>query len=236
MVYVGSKERLSKYIIPILQNIIDDNKIETYIEPFVGGANIIDKIRCKNRLGNDLHIGLIEIYKAVQRGWIPPATITECDYQKAKNGLIPEPLKSYIGFNGSFGSKYFGGFARCFKNDGITPRDRYFEKTSRFLKQIPLLQSIEFSSGEYFKLEIPDNSLIYCDPPYEGTQGYSVNKFKHNIFWEWVRQQTENNFVLVSEFTAPNDFMSIWNKERKCSLDINTGSKSAIENLFKLKK
>ena len=51
MKYVGSKNRLSKHIAPIIQSYIDDNNITQYLEPFVGGANMIDKINCdkKNR-------------------------------------------------------------------------------------------------------------------------------------------------------------------------------------------
>lgn len=59
MKYMGSKSRIKKHIVPILQNLIDTNGIETYIEPFVGGANIIDSIDCPNRIGGDLHDKLI---------------------------------------------------------------------------------------------------------------------------------------------------------------------------------
>lgn len=45
MKYMGSKSRIAKDIVPIIQKCIDDNNLETYIEPFVGGANIIDKIK-----------------------------------------------------------------------------------------------------------------------------------------------------------------------------------------------
>lgn len=38
MVYQGSKSRLAKHIVPILQNIINTQQITTYIEPFVGGG------------------------------------------------------------------------------------------------------------------------------------------------------------------------------------------------------
>lgn len=38
MKYMGSKSRVAKYIVPILQRCIDDNNITTYIEPFSGGA------------------------------------------------------------------------------------------------------------------------------------------------------------------------------------------------------
>lgn len=37
MKYMGSKSRVAKYIVPILQQCIDDNNITTYIEPFSGG-------------------------------------------------------------------------------------------------------------------------------------------------------------------------------------------------------
>ena len=38
MKYMGSKSRISKYIVPIIQKYIDENAIKTYIEPFVGGG------------------------------------------------------------------------------------------------------------------------------------------------------------------------------------------------------
>lgn len=50
MKYMGSKSRIKKHIVPILQSLINTNGIETYIEPFVGGANIIDSIDCPNRI------------------------------------------------------------------------------------------------------------------------------------------------------------------------------------------
>ena len=50
---MGSKSRIAKYIVPIIQKCIDDNNLETYIEPFAGGCNVIDKIKCKSRYGYD---------------------------------------------------------------------------------------------------------------------------------------------------------------------------------------
>ena len=47
MKYMGSKSRIAKYIVPIIQNYIDDYNIKTYVEPFCGGCNVIDKINAK---------------------------------------------------------------------------------------------------------------------------------------------------------------------------------------------
>lgn len=38
MKYVGSKNRLSKDLVPIIQKFIDDNNIKHYYEPFVGAV------------------------------------------------------------------------------------------------------------------------------------------------------------------------------------------------------
>lgn len=230
MVYVGSKSRISKFLVPIIQKILWDNNIKTYIEPFVGGANIIDKIQCENKYGYDSHSGLIEIYKGIQGGWAPPLHCSEDMYKDAKVGKIEDPLKSYIGFEASYGSKYFGGFARGFKSDGATPRDIYNERTRNFIKQIPDLLNIEFECKDYLEIDVRE-SLIYCDPPYANTTKYSTKNFDHNIFWKWVRSLSLNNIVLVSEFSAPADFKSIWSIERQNSLDVNKTHKR-VENLY----
>ena len=36
--YVGSKNRIAKFIVPIIQSIIDEHNIVDYVEPFVGGV------------------------------------------------------------------------------------------------------------------------------------------------------------------------------------------------------
>lgn len=47
---MGSKSRISKYIIPIIQQRIKDYNIKTYIEPFCGGCNVIDKVQCDTKI------------------------------------------------------------------------------------------------------------------------------------------------------------------------------------------
>ena len=37
MIYQGSKSKLAKDIVPIIQKYIDNNNIKKYCEPFVGG-------------------------------------------------------------------------------------------------------------------------------------------------------------------------------------------------------
>ena len=63
MKYMGSKSRIAKHIVPIIQEKIKENNIKTYIEPFCGGCNIIDKIQCETKVASDNHKYLIEMFK-----------------------------------------------------------------------------------------------------------------------------------------------------------------------------
>jgi len=86
--------------------------------------------------------------------------------------------------------------------------------------------------SEYYTVDIPSNSLIYCDPPYNNTTKY-INSFNHKDFWKWCRIMAKNGHtVFVSEYNAPNDFECVWQKEIVSSLTKNTGSKKAVERLF----
>lgn len=54
MKYIGSKAKFADEIVAILQGYISEYKIKQYVEPFAGGFNVIDKVQCEYRLGNDI--------------------------------------------------------------------------------------------------------------------------------------------------------------------------------------
>lgn len=80
MKYMGSKNRIAKEILPIM---LKERGQRTWVEPFVGGANMIDKVQGK-RIGADLNYYLIEFWKALQNGWTPPEHITIDEYYRIK--------------------------------------------------------------------------------------------------------------------------------------------------------
>ena len=200
-----------------------------YIEPFVGGANLIDKVSGK-RLGNDINWYLIEMLRALQEGWTPPKDISEQEYSHIKNNmnLYPPELVAYVGFN-SYGAKWFGGYRR----DSQGKRNYFHEHYRNVMKQAPKLKGIIFTNLEYYKLRIPLGSTIYCDPPYKHTVKYK-DDFDHDKFWEWCRAVRSSGYNLyISEYSAPEDFTCIWEKKVNNTLDKNTGGKQGVERLFK---
>lgn len=222
MKYVGSKRRLKKYLIPIINQTIKNNNITTYIEPFVGGANLIGDVICEKRIGNDINHYVISLFQELQKGWIPPDTVTEEMYAKAKNGEYSDHLTAFIAIPCSFGAKWFGGYAR-----GET-RNYADESKRSLLKQLNKIKDVAFISKDYRKLKIPKNALVYCDPPYANSLSYK-DDFKSDIFWQWVRKLP--NIVLISELEAPDDFVAVWSKKLVVETSRNTKPKNT-EKLF----
>jgi len=238
MKYIGSKNRFAKELLPIILK--DRTPEQWYIEPFAGGMNMIDKVTGK-RLANDLHFELIEMWKSfVYKGFKPDFFITKDDYKKIRDNKsdYKSDYLGWVGFGCSFSGDYFnGGCAGVVNTKTGVKRNYQAEALRNILKQVPKLNGVEFSNLKYNDLEIPDNSLIYCDPPYKGTTSYNDREeFNHIEFWEWVRLKTKQGHkVFVSEYKAPEDFKCVWEKETKSSLSANGksgGNKLSTEKLF----
>lgn len=73
---MGSKGRIAKDIAPIIQSYITPDT-KGYIEPFVGGGNMIDKIHCDYKTGYDIDKYVIACLSALSKGWEPPKEVTE---------------------------------------------------------------------------------------------------------------------------------------------------------------
>jgi len=224
MKYMGSKNRHSKDILSI---ILQDRKNidQLFVEPFVGGANILDKVSGK-RLAADIDKDLICLWKAVSAGWLPPKHFNEEDYYRIKKEPS-SPLRGYAAFALSYGGKKFGGWRR----DSQNKRNYVDEAYRNAIKQFPKLRNVEFRLCNYFELEIPSGSIIYCDPPYAGTTKYT-SAFDHTKFWEWCRNMAQMNKIYVSEYSAPDDFVCVWEKQVCSSLTANTGGKTNVERLY----
>lgn len=239
MRYVGSKNRLSKQIAPIIQRYVIKCMIDKgngYWEPFVGGANMIDKIRCFRKCGSDSHPYLIALLKHIQKTTDDlPDTITDDEYNavKANPDNYPDWYVGLVGFC-SFSGKWWGGYPRSFKNDGVTPRDMPNKIIRNIKKQAPNLKGIAFFCNDYDKVK-PNEAkgyVIYCDPPYRDTTKYATGDFDYDKFYAWCREMSKSNTVLISEYWMPEDgFECIWEGKLKCTLDKASRS-DKTEKLF----
>ena len=243
MKYMGSKSRIAKHIVPIIQRYIDDNNIRCYWEPFVGGANVIDKISCQHKIGSDKNQYLIALLNHVKNGGQLLDIVSKELYDKARTAFNNGDTSEFedwqignIGFLASYNGRWFdGGYAKPgyekTKKTGLRYRDYYSEAKSNLLDQSPDLVGIEFVCQDYADIH-PSGTLIYCDPPYQGTKQYAnAMMFDYDLFWKTVREWSADNIVIVSEQNAPEDFTCIWEQEVSRSIKANDKSK-ATEKLF----
>ena len=238
MRYMGSKNRFAKELVPIIQSYITEDT-KGYLEPFVGGANVIDKIKCNNKIGCDIHKQLIALLnKAKDNVDDIPDIISFETYKEVKNNKekYEDWYVGLVGFCATFGAMYFSAYARGRKNDNSGKKSA--DAIKNLKKQAPLLKDIEFKCCNF--LDLPKDKIkgyvIYCDIPYKGTTKYKTESFPYKEFYKWANEMAKYNTVLVSEYNMPSNFKCIWEKETIRGINsynaIEKEKKKRIEKLF----
>lgn len=236
MKYVGSKSRLSKQLAPIIQSYIDatGDRCNGYWEPFVGGANMIDKIKHTHKYGSDSHKYLIALLRHIQQTTDDlPDTITEDEYNAVRANPVAYPkwYVGLVGFCASYNGKWWGGYANGVKTNIGTVRNYTDEAIRNLKKQAPILKGIEFIYGNYADYS-SNHFIIYCDPPYRDTTKYATGDFDYDKFYTWCKEMAKSNTVLISEYWMPDDgFECIWQGNLKCTLD-KASRTDKVERLY----
>lgn len=229
MRYQGGKQRIASPI----AHLISLTGGGCFVSLFCGTCSVESKVQGFSRkILNDRHEYLIAMLQSVQKGYDLPEYITKERYQHIKAHPDEDPaLAGFVGFGCSFGGKWFGGYAK-----NSTGRNYAKESKRSLLKDMATLQDAHFVCGDYRRLCIPPGSVIYADPPYNNTTGYTGDKFDTAEFWRAMRLLADTGHtVFVSEQEAPADIQCIWEKPFTRTLDRNKGNQfTATEKLFYL--
>lgn len=257
--YQGNKNRLMKILKPFIEDNLDDEMvyIEPFGGGMNSFTPISSQEKIANDF-NEYNIALwtdlkIKGVNNVISEWAPYIGIlSNCEdkpngenYIAAKelyldmkkdclsNGdKYPKSLLGFVACSCSFGGGWWNGFT------GYNPKrgENYIKQAVNALKKhynsAVNIDNSKFIHGDYFNMDIPDNAFIYCDPPYANTKKYK-DDFDNDRFWEWCRQiiATKDNVkILISEYTAPDDFICVWS----VNVQDKMGSKSMnkTEKLF----
>lgn len=230
---MGSKARIAKHILPILLDAAKSEGISAWVEPFVGGGNMIERVPPEfKRIGYDINphcimalIGIRDFFSDL------PDDITE-EYYKQCRQKQPGVISSWVRFIASFGGKLDNGYAR---ESGSTSKTFAGYGKRNAQKQSPLIQGVYLACSAYKDIVIEEKSLIYCDPPYQGVTGYKNEKFDHDAFFDWCRQKkNDGHLVFLSEYSAP--FECVWEMEIKTNFasQRSAATSSPVEKLFKV--
>lgn len=212
MRYLGGKARLATRIVDAI--LADTTARDLWVEPFLGGASVLAKARphFRHAIASDASPDLIACWSAVADGWDPPSVLTEDEYRAQRHAPV-SALRGYVGFACSFGGKWFGGYAR----DPKGGRDMIVDAHSATVRKGRALAGTEFICGDYAELDPPAGAVVYCDPPYAGTTGYSaVGKFDHARFWDTMDAWSDRGcHVYVSELEAPDHWVPLLTIKRQ---------------------
>ena len=228
--YLGGKHRLAKHLVDAIA--LEVGSVECWVEPFVGGGSVA--AAAADRFGCDMLLSDIDPHAAVlwDRAtgfeWPDGAVFSEEDWHRLRKADEVDKLTALAAFGASFGGKKWGGFAR---GDG---RDFFAESVRGWRRKFDAMSSAGLVSSEclpYWRVVPPEGSVVYCDPPYASTTGYSSGGFDHARFYAWCEAQTVP--VFVSEFTAPEHWRVVFEKEQTRSMRSNDDSKM-MEKLFRV--
>ena len=202
--WAGGKRQL----IPQMEEYLKKIKFTNYYEPFLGGGSLLLYLQPKKAIVNDYNVDLIECYKCIRDNF--EELIVELKKYETKNNQedfykIREVDRSeeykkwssvqksarliYLNrtcYNGLFRLNSSGQFNTPFgkyKNPNICN-----EPVLKALHDYFLSNNIEFLQGDFEESckNVPKNSLIYFDPPYDQFDeqvnfvGYTENGFNRD--------------------------------------------------------
>lgn len=245
MNYMGSKRKFAPTIASIINKYIIMNNITHFYDCCCGGANLTDKIMCDNITAIDLSPSLIALHKQAQKDFskIPFEGSREYwdkaysewkEYIKNKEYQLKMPLYE-IGAIEWYSSYARGGFPRGYAK--ATDKRDYFKEGRKAHYEQSLsanYQKINFIYDDYKNVKIPEEAVIYIDPPYKNTKTYGISpKFDYNTLYNWIKEKSKTNVIFISEQNLPEEFNEfiVWRNEirRKVHSEHTT---NAIETLW----
>ena len=96
------------------------------------------------------------------------------------------------------------------------------------LQRLDVVKRLNILGKSYDQVQIPEDSVVYCDPPYRGCAGYGL-EFDFDKFYRWC--QTRSFPVFVSEYNMPQGFSPIYEVPKR-QLYSGGNGKLVNEKLF----
>ncbi|WQY99796.1 hypothetical protein [Microbacterium phage MO526] len=239
MRYLGGKGRIADDIAATIHALNPD--APAVVEPFMGGASVTAALaaRFPEVRASDAHPDIAALWSAVLDGWTPPTEITPAVYEAMRLEPEPSALRGFVGFGGSYGGAYFSAYARGGERADGTPRNHQAESARAVTRIGRALRAghVTVALADYRAVTVNPGEVVYCDPPYAGTAGYSTGPFDSTAFWAWAHDLAAAGAdVYVSEYTAPRPWQAVWATTIRQSLSPASTRTPRRERLYRLNR
>ncbi len=218
--YAGGKGRLLKHFSNYLQ------RTDVYVEPFFGGGSVFCYAKnynlARRYIVNDINPELIKIYRDIQdyaEDIIVEVKDIEREYVKLSSNdrkykfweesdlyrRNPSSGRLLFLLNTSFGCMWMRDRTTGIFDPSSGHNRRQCEGPS-LISEFKLrlwhkaLQDTEIVCGSYKKLAIPNDSLVFCDPPYLGAPDLYYSNFDNADqfeFFNWCNMLGQRASITV---------------------------------------
>lgn len=231
MRYVGGKTRVSKWVAE--QIAAAKGERTHYLEPFVGSGAVFERVATTfvTSAAGDAHTDLMMMWQALVDGWDPPEHVSRDEYAALKLAE-PSALRGIVGFGASFSGKWFGGYVDSVYDKHHDRMTKPYLQAARrsVLKTAVSMKSSDLRCCGYADWEPDANTVVYCDPPYAGTLGYSgTSKFDSAAFFATAAKWADNGaLVIISEEQEYSGWRVLAERERKSMLRVADGKPNTV--------
>lgn len=192
------------------------DKIDTYYEPFVGGASILYQLISSNKIVDkyicsDKNNDLISLWNLIKDNPNRVAEQYRCMWNELNYDDDKERKKMYYysireRFNEYKDPNDFmfimrtttNGMPRYnksgkFNNSFHITRNGIFpDKLDKIIEEWSCVlnrHNVEFVSQDYSQILSSKHDFLYLDPPYAGTKGMYYGSIDYDSLWNWIRLQ-----------------------------------------------
>ena len=156
------------------------------------------------------------------------------DRRITAQNVIVETLKRLTGDNYAHQIIQSNPLFRCIRHS------RRGAQSLGRLESLESLERLRVTSLSYDEIDIPDDAVVYCDPPYhasdnilyEGTAG----AFDHCAFYDWCVRVSKTNPIFISEYSIEDDRFEIVAEKQKMTSMSPVKSFNVTERLYTVKK
>lgn len=241
--YLGNKFGILDQIYATFR-LLDIPKPNRIVDAFCGGGSFAYFMAMHGYkvLANDLQDDVVALHQALQNNpglvmeWGKEfITKAQFDTLKTENTARTALLKQLWSF-GNNGQDYFTALTREkekydeFMQGKAEPNSRMKHVEDIMLAYTRYKMEIAFVTGSYADLELDENDIVYCDPPYANAGGYVTGDFDHNAFYEWALSQ--RCLVIISEYNMPEDFVLLDEYSKYVESSRSARLKKATERLY----
>ena len=120
-----------------------------------------------------------------------------------------------------------------------TPSLNSLESLER-LNSLESLERLRVTSLSYDEIDIPEDAVVYCDPPYHACRGHlyegTADAFDHCTFYDWCVRVSKTNPIFISEYSIDDDRFEIVAEKSKMTSMSPVKSFNVTERLYTVKK